>query len=509
MVKLKNRLIDLKEVIFFHLILNVIFAVSITLSSYYHIPLNSFKGKLMYFFHLCLVQLTFAGVLYFLSLSRVVFKIVFPFLFCVLGLIAFWTYSINLSMSYAVLEAAISTKSYVIKDLISLQLVMFLFLLIGVLYFILNCYKRIEPRRGISLFLPLSCILFILFFWLDTKRTNSFSSKLPYSFFYSIKEYFDVEELSLKEIDGNLSINEHNKLKVVLVLGESLRADHLGLNGYYRQTTPLLFEKKNVISFNNIYTNKTNTALSVPCILTDKSIHYTGHDSVRSIYDTFNALKIPTYWVGNQLLESSYRAIVQTNNNVSIIDEFRSYWAIGKKRDMELLPKFNTCLNESENGLYTLHMIGSHWWYEDKYSDEFREYIPVIDSKYLPSLSKEQIVNSYDNTILYLDKFLDNVIEVLEKEKQPTVLIYISDHGESLGENGRWLHSHSEGLTKPGMIVWFSNTFKNRFSEKVDALVVNKQKRLSTDIVFHSLLDLLDTDQIDYNENLSIFKIIN
>ncbi|GAA4234078.1 sulfatase-like hydrolase/transferase [Postechiella marina] len=500
-----NTLKKYKKIIVFHLVLNILFALFITVSSYYHIPLNSVKSKFMYFIHLCIVQGTFASILYFLSLNRAIFKVLFTTLFFILGCISFWTFSINISTSATLIEAALTTKPYIILDLISVQFVLFLVMLLVVLKIIFKLYKSVKPLQGISLFLPLSCLLFVLFFWADSKRRHSFRSKLPYSFFYAFNESFNKVNQPLKTINKQLTTTNFNKLNVVFVLGESLRADHLGINGYARTTTPLLSKRDNVVSYNNIFTNKTNTALSVPCILTDKSIYSTSKDSISSIYNIYNAFNVPTYWIGNQLLESSYKQIVNTNKEVVIIDKLKSYWSIGKKQDLELLKAFNTRFNNNAYGLYTLHMIGSHWWYEDKYTNEFRQYKPVVNSKYIPSLTKEQIINSYDNTILYLDYFLNELIKKLEKSNQPTVLIYLSDHGESLGENGQWLHSHTKALTKPGMLVWYSNQFKAMYPDKVKAIYSNKNKTLTTDILFHSLSNLVNKDSVNFNINQSIF----
>ncbi|MBC3758518.1 sulfatase-like hydrolase/transferase [Hyunsoonleella sp. SJ7] len=497
-----------KRNIVFHLVLNVLFAVCISLSSYYHIPLRAFEGKLMYFIHLCVLQSSFAGVLYFLSLSRLVFKVVFSLLFLVLGLTAFWGYSINMSMSYAVFEATFGTKLYIVKDLISIQLIAYMLLLIGLLVFILKFYKTIQPKKGRLVFVPLSVLLILLFFWADRKRTHSFRNKLPYSFFYAFGEYYDSDsDIMVLTDPPKISKEEKfNKLNVILVLGESLRSDHLGLNGYERQTTPLLSKRDNVFSFNNISTTKTNTAVSLPCVLTDQSDHTESKDSISPIYSIYNAFDIPTYWIGNQILESSYRPIVKTNDSIFILDEFRSVWSIGKKKDMDLLPKFGDYFKGKAYGLYTLHMIGSHWWYEDKYTSDFRRFTPVVDSKYIPSLTREQMVNSYDNTVLYLDYFLNELIKLVEDKSDNAIVIYISDHGESLGENGKYLHSNIEAVNKPGMIVWVSKKFKESFPEKVESLFYNRNKPYTTDIIYHSLIDLLDTNQLEYDKSLSIFQ---
>ncbi|AXT52010.1 hypothetical protein D1818_14585 [Aquimarina sp. BL5] len=490
-----------RKVIYFHLVLNVIFALFITCSSYYHIPLKGGKDVLVYLIHLCIIQSTFAGILYIISLFKVLFKVVFSLLFLVLGFLSFWVYSIDISVSSALIHASLTTKSYIAKDLISIQLICFILVLIGVLFLVFKYYDQLEKRRGFLVFLPISVGLFCLFFWMDQVRLKSFSTKLPYSFFYSVVSYWEEEELPLKSIKKTDDIKEED-LKVVLVLGESVRADHLQLNGYSRETTPKLSNRENIVSFDKVYTNKTNTALSLPRILTDEGIYSVSQDSIISLFDMINSKNIPTKWIGNQLLESSYKSIVETNNEVVIVDEFKSFWSFNKKQDLSLIPQFEEKISEHNNGLFTLHMIGSHWWYEDKYTDEFRKFIPVVDSKYIPSMTSDQMINSYDNTILYLDNFLDTIIKILEGQDQPILMIYISDHGEALGEDGKWLHSHFKSLTNPGMIVWYSDLFKKKYLKKVNTLIERKEESITTDVIYHSILDIFNSNKYDVQQSI-------
>ena len=482
----------LSRIIQFHLILNILFALFITASCYYNIPLNNFNDRLAYFIHLCILQSTFAGFLYLLTLQKILFNFLFPIIFLVLSFISFWVFSIDITMSASLIGASLSTKFYIIKDLVSLPLISFITLSFCVLFYIIRFYKSINSRKGVAWFLPFSLLLISLFFYVNKKKDRTLSSKLPYSFFYSLNEYFNTDTISLNEPILPIKTTINEDLKVVFVLGESVRADHLGINGYKRKTTPFLSKKKNVISFKNTYTNKGNTLESVPQILTSESIYKSENDNIFSLFDVIKKRNYSTYWFGNQLLESTYKPIVNTSNTVTIIDEFRSFYSFHKKQDLELLPYLNNVLSKENQGLFSLHMIGSHWWYEDKYTQEFRKFLPVVDSKYIPSLSKEQMVNSYDNTILYLDNFLNEVILELDKQQQPTILIYTSDHGEALGENGKWLHSHFDALTNPAMLVWYSNSFEKRFPKKIKALRNKKEELITTDFIYHSILDLFN-----------------
>lgn len=494
---------EYKKIIAFHLVLNLIFALFISSSSYYHTPLSGFKDRLMYVAHLCILQSTFAGFLYFLSLSKVLFKLFFPILFLVLGFIAFWVYSVDISVSSYLFDISFNTNLYIVKDLISFALVLYVLVLICGVYFLLKLYNRLNSTKGVLLFTPLSILLIATFFYVNKKRGRTLSSKLPYSFFYAINDYALDTKLPLGKPANINRLSNTEKIKVVFVIGESVRSDHLQINGYTKNTTPLLKKQANVLSFRNTYTNKTYTIVSVPQLLTNESIYnYQQKDSLFSLFSVLNKLNISTSWFGNQLLEYSYKSIVQDNKKVSIIDKLGSFNSFHKKHDLELIPYVKKELNVIDEGLISVHMIGSHWYYDDKYTEEFRKYKPVNDSKYIPSQTKEQMINSYDNTILYLDNFLNEIIKELKKEKLPTVLVYSSDHGEALGENGKWLHSHRKSLENPAMLVWYSDIFKEKFPQKVEALLNRKNEFITTDVIYHSILDLFQINNFDKQQSI-------
>ena len=175
--------------------------------------------------------------------------------------------------------------------------------------------------------------------------------------------------------------------------------------------------------------------------------------------------------MGNQTLEKSYTPIVKTNDSIHLIDAFKSEFSFDKLRDESLIPVAANILKQNPRSVISLHMIGSHWWYEDRYSPKEKVFSPVIDSKYIPSLTPEQLINSYDNTLVYLDKFINRVIGVLEDEETPTVLVYISDHGEQLGEDGKWLHAQSGKAEKnPAYMMWFSESYTKKYPKVVTEL---------------------------------------
>ena len=168
--------------------------------------------------------------------------------------------------------------------------------------------------------------------------------------------------------------------------------------------------------------------------------------------------------------------------------------------DTDLLPYLDDELRRKEpRKLIILHTVGSHWYYNTHFTDEYQKFIPVTNSKILSSNTFEQIRNSYDNTILFSDYFWNQVIKRLKKRN--AVLIYLSDHGECMGEDGHFIHGSvdNEPQHLHGSFVWYSDIFASKYHDKVDALLFNKDKRYKSYFLFHSILDAADikTEYID------------
>ncbi len=497
---MKNK----KEVFYnikYHLILNIIFLLTVTLSSYIHIPLKDFKDIFFYSVHMCVLQSCFAGILYFLSLNKILFKVAFSFIYLILGTLSFWVYSIDISISSFLIDASFETELGLIKDLISLPLILYVILLLSLLIVILKLYDNLKTK-ALKISSIVSLMLIALIFIGEKIKPKTFQFKLPYQFFCSFYDYFNRPTHELEDISKiNFHSNIDDDIQVTFILGETVRADHLGINGYKRNTTPNLQKNSaNIISFKNTYTNKTYTSVSVPQILSNQSIYDVSNKEIRSIYDVLKKSNVNCTWIGNQFLEWSYKPIASGNNKVILIDQLKSYDSYHKLKDEELLPYLQEELAlKIKKNMTTLHMIGSHWWYENRYDENFKKYMPVVDSKYFPSSTAEQIINSYDNTILYLDNFLNEVITSHKKLDKPSLIIYISDHGESLGENGKWLHAdESPAVTNPAFFIWFSDEFKNRFKNKITNLSESADKDITTDFIYKLILDSFEiSEKID------------
>ncbi len=468
--------------------LNVLVVGLITGASYYHIPLQGGKDTIVYLIHLVSLQFTVAGLLYVLSLSRLIFNwILCPMLFIYAGF-AFWGYSQDISITPHLIQAILETKADIAVDLINLPFVLYLGFTALLLYGMARWRARLKSLKIRSLNTLLALLCLGLYPTLETLRPGSLQNRLPYNLVYALADYGKQTSLKLNLNPEVELIKYHDSLLMVLVVGESVRADHLSINGYQRETTPKLKATQGLLTFPKISTTHTYTGASLPQILTDQG-QERKDEVYTSIYSVLNKANFNTYWIGNQTLENSYAPVVKTNDSVRLIDAFKSVFSFDKRKDAALLGPFDEIIPRQSRSVISLHMIGSHWWYEDRYTQQQRKFTPVIDSKYIPSLSAEQMINSYDNTLVYLDDFLAQVIEKLERTPIPSVMVYISDHGEQLGENGKWLHAQAgEAAKNPAYLMWFSKDFRQKNPETVDYFTEATKQKSTTDRVFYDLL---------------------
>ncbi len=276
-------------------------------------------------------------------------------------------------------------------------------------------------------------------------------------------------------------------LTIVMVVGESARGDHFHINGYARETTPLLDKRKNLVNFSHTTSCDVWTLISVPCLLTRATQEsHSALNEETSFVSVFTKLGFHTTWISNQAGASDYDVLhalaAEANedielNNKKIMDE--------SIRDEHLLPELDKALDKQKDSLIVLHTLGSHWWYSDRYPPAFEAYpVQALRKTDFVTLKK----NAYDNSILYTDYILDQVITRLEHKN--ALFLYTSDHGESLGENGKWLHGHeAPEVHNVPMFWWASDSFIKQHKEQWDALTEKSSQPSSHDVIFHSILD--------------------
>jgi len=411
-------------------------------------------------------------------------------------------------------------------DLINIKLITYL-LVLGIIpsYFI---YK-IEINYGsfkVELFKKIKSILLTLLIILITLLsfskfyTSFFREHKPLRYYtnptywiYSIGDYIAKTLKSGKLIvqpiglDAKVeNIKEQPKL-VIMVVGEAVRADHLSLNNYSRETNPLL-KKEHIINLQHLSSCGTSTAHSVPCmfsIYNRDDYSYKKGISTENVLDVLhhtNAINI--LWRDNNsnskgvALRVPYEDYKTSKTNTICDDECR---------DEGMLVGLDDYIEKEKDRdtLIVLHQIGNHGpAYNKRYTKKFEKFTPVCQTNQLEECSQESINNTYDNALLYTDYFLSEVIKLLKKydSSHKISMIYMSDHGESLGEHGLYLHGlpyfmAPDAQTHVGAFVWFGE--KNQKN-------INPNKEYSHDNLFHTLLGLFDVKTEVYKREMDMFR---
>lgn len=291
---------------------------------------------------------------------------------------------------------------------------------------------------------------------------------------------------------------------VVMVIGESSRYDRWSLNGYQRQTNPLLEKEANLVSFSNMITSVSATRLSVPVLMSRKPAVQSlqAGFAEKSFLSAFNEAGFKTFWLSNQMTFGQFDTPVSVYANEADVTQFLNLGglAANSSHDQVLLdPLKNAIGDPAPKKLIVLHTLGSHWNYSQRHPKEYDKWQPslfgVASPAYTDLKLKTPLNNSYDNSILYTDWFLSQVIGALKSSAQLTSMMYVSDHGQTLYDGNCMLafHGHNtEYEFHVPALVWYSDLYQAVFSDKVNQLRRHKRSRLSTENVFHSLLDMAD-----------------
>ena len=315
-------------------------------------------------------------------------------------------------------------------------------------------------------------------------------------------------------LDGSWA-NHPRKSLTVLVVGESARAANFGILGYPRDTTPELSKEDGLTAFSKVSSCGTETAVSVPCMFSNMGRK--DYDVVRAknqegLLDVLKRAGLAVIWRDNQ------SGCKGTCDRVTLQDVSKNsdpvLCANHECRDEILLQDLQPLIDHlDKDTVLVLHQMGSHGpEYFKRYPRAFERFTPVCQSNALETCSRESIVNAYDNTIAYTDHVLASLIEVLRSnaDKVDSAMIYLADHGESLGEYNLYLHG-TPYLLAPDeqkhvpMITWFSEGYQRAFQLDSRCLQGKRDVALSQDNLFHSLLGLLEVNTHAYESSLDLF----
>lgn len=317
---------------------------------------------------------------------------------------------------------------------------------------------------------------------------------------------------------GKISQAAAKPALLVLVVGETARAANFSLNGYARPTNPELAQE-DVLSFRNVYSCGTSTAASVPCMFSHLGRGgYAKRDAdYEGLLDVLKHGGVSVVWRDNNSGCKGTCAGVTYEDMTPTKDA--ALCASGECWDEVMLDRIDDSLHRLNGGraantVIVLHQKGSHGpAYYLRSPPAFKAFMPECQTNILQNCTRAEVINAYDNTIRYTDHMLARTIAWLKSRQNDydTAMLYISDHGESLGENNTYLHGLPYLLAPDvqkhvPMIVWLSPQISQRTGITTACLGQDKDKALSHDNLFHSVLGLMDVQTAVYRPELDFFR---
>ncbi|UEA87421.1 phosphoethanolamine transferase [Alistipes senegalensis] len=277
----------------------------------------------------------------------------------------------------------------------------------------------------------------------------------------------------------------------VYIIGEASRAMNWQLYGYGRETNPLLSQEEGLVVFRDVLTQSNTTHKSVPLILS--SVATDEHDELyrrKGLPALFNEAGFDTWFISNQSRQGAM--IDHLAHDAKHLIYIRS-----PRHDTQLLDEMRKAIEKSTSRklFFILHCYGSHFSYHQRYPREFAYFQPDNDVA-IAKQHRPMLVNAYDNSVRYTDYVLSKIIDYLGSlENTSSALLYCADHGEDLIDDHRERFLHASPTTTAyqlyvASLAWFSESYRERFPEKVAAAEANATAPATTHALFHTMADM-------------------
>lgn len=473
-----------------------------------HVDYKSFNGVILVISLVILTLVLNAFVFYLIFfLSRFVGKILLIITFIINALAVYFVNTYSVIIDESMIGNVLNTNHEESSSFFSIKLILyivFLGIIPSIYIYKVKIIKVTLKQFLITTSLTLLFILTLVFanasnwLWIDKNSKTLGGLAMPWSYsvntslFYIHKFKKNEKEILLP----NAVIKDNQKSVVVLVIGESARSENFSLYGYKKNTNPLLSKVPNLFHF-NATSCATYTTAGVKGIL--------EHTQTDDLYEI-----LPNYLYRNNV-EVVWRTsnwgeppvhIKNYQNRAALMPNCKG--ADCNYDEILLTGLKEQILASTKNKiLIILHTSTSHGpTYSKKYPSQFETFKPVCNSVELGKCSQRELINAYDNTIVYTDYILSQVIEDLKELKEyKSTMIFVSDHGESLGEKNLYMHGMPLSIAPKEQyeipfIVWVSDGSKQ----------LKPNKTLTQGNVFHSVLNFLNIESPIYDEKMNIFK---
>lgn len=342
---------------------------------------------------------------------------------------------------------------------------------------------------------------------------------VPHNYVTGLRAYFKSQQIAVQiplqkyGEDAHRTAHTGKPKLLVFIVGETARAESFGLQGYARSTTPEL-AKLPITYYSQVSSCGTATAVSLPCLFsgfTRKDYDAETAKHREGLLDILQRGGYAVSWLDNN---SGCKGACDRVQKVPLLESRKANWCVNSEcQDGLLLESFARYLADAplQDRVIVLHQAGSHGpAYYRRYPKAFERFTPTCNSNALQSCTQQQVINTYDNTIAYTDHIVASMINTLAQDaRYSSALLYVSDHGESTGEHGLYLHGAPYVLapsqqTHVPMLTWVSPAFAADAPDRAACLRKRHADTLSHDNVFHSLLGLADVQTSAYNPALDL-----
>lgn len=325
-----------------------------------------------------------------------------------------------------------------------------------------------------------------------------------------------LEEMNKQLESEKILVDKSSVPYVVFILGESTTRNNMSLYGYKLPTTPLLeqrYGRGEIFKFTDTIACGNYTLVALEKIFT-----FAEKDDIdawylhANIFDILHNTNYHTFWLSNQSplgLWGCLNKIYAERCDEDFFVEPKEEVSFKRKVDATLLPALDDfLLRAHEKNFIVIHLYGTHTTYRERYPEEFAKFTANDEDK--PTEEGKKLTAEYDNAVLYNDFIVNEIIRRFEDKN--AVIIYISDHGEEVFENGREFSGHSmeengnRSMIEIPAIIWASQKFRQTYPEKVAAIAAAVDKPYRTDFYIHALLDLMDIRTTSFDQQKSIFS---
>lgn len=465
----------------------------------------------------------------------------------------YFMFSYGVVIDASMVRNALQTDIREVSDLMNLTMliVVFFAILVPFYWIFVQSFERYSllqafKRNIIVVFTALIALVLSVFVIQSDTATLMRSHKTlryqitPFNAMYSIGRVIVGEraKLPFKTLAAAQAVGINSSLPVlVLVLGETARSDHFSLNGYRSNskigvnvsTTPYLdtFKNTELVSFTQVTSCGTNTADSVPCMFShlDRTDFFARQANYENILDVLQKTGYKILWLDNNSGCKGVCARVPSEDltrtqhpkychSKGCFDEVLIHDLSDRIKTLAATHTEKTPDSTPKGVVIVLHQMGSHGpAYHQRSPESFKQFKPECTSSALQQCDVQHVINAYDNSIVYTDYLLSSAIKQLQSldDRFATSLIYMSDHGESLGENGNYLHGlpysfAPKAQTHIPLIVWLSANLAKQRGVDMSCLHQQKETPLSHHHLFYSMLGLLNVQTAVYQSQLNWFK---